>query len=254
MTTSPAFSAQTLPRHIGIIMDGNGRWAEDRHLPRTAGHKQGAETVKKIVEEAKKLGIAYLTLFAFSLENWSRPHDEVNDLMGLLRRYLKSDAADFHKQGARLKVIGDRSRLDDDIVQSIDSLETLTRDNQNITIQIAISYGGRDEIFKASQRFAEFCLSNGLKPSEATQAQFEACLMTAGIPDPDLIIRTSGEMRISNFLLWQSAYAEYVFSPVYWPEFSVQSFHDALSDFVQRKRRFGSVSGSVSVSSSQGSV
>ena len=233
--------AQTKPTHIGIIMDGNGRWAQARSMPRTAGHRKGAETVKHVVEEAKKLSIPYLTLFAFSLENWSRPDDEVNELMGLLRRYLKSEAAEFHKQGARLKVIGDRSRLDKDIIDAIVSLEDLTKDNDAITICIAISYGSRDELFKAAQKFAQQCADRGVDPGDATMDDFASCLMTHGIPDPDLIIRTSGELRISNFLLWQAAYAEFYFSPVNWPDFNVKEFHEAINHFATRQRRFGGV-------------
>lgn len=232
---------QSKPTHIGIIMDGNGRWAEARSLPRTAGHRKGAETVKAVVEEAKKLEIEYLTLFAFSLENWSRPQDEVSELMSLLRRYLKSEAAEFHKQGARLKVIGDRTRLDKDICDAIVSLEDLTKDNTDITICIAISYGSRDEIFKAAQKFAHDCIEKGVNPSDTQIDDFAACLMTSGIPDPDLIIRTSGELRISNFLLWQAAYAEFYFSPVNWPDFSVKEFHNALEHYANRQRRFGGV-------------
>lgn len=222
-------------------MDGNGRWAQARGLPRVSGHKAGAETLKKIVEHAKSRNIKYLTLFAFSLENWNRPDDEVQGLMKLLRRYLKSETAELHKKGARVLVIGDRSLLDDDIVDQIETLEQTTQDNKEIIITFAISYGSRDEIFKAAQKMARKCIEEKIDPETITQDFFEDCMMTRGIPDPDLIIRTSGELRISNFLLWQSAYAEYYFSNDYWPDFSKEELDRALTSYQNRNRRFGGI-------------
>jgi len=241
-------SQDSVPHHIGIIMDGNGRWAQARGLPRTAGHRQGAETVKNVVKWAKEAGVKQLTLFAFSLENWNRPEAEVSELMGLLRRYLKNEASKFKKENACLRVIGDRTRLDDDICEMIEALEEDTKDNQALTIAIAISYGGRDEIFKASQGFARTCIDKGLDPDEQPIELFEQYLMTHGLNDPDLIIRTSGEKRISNFLLWQSAYAEYYFSSKYWPEFDEEDFNQALAEYKIRDRRFGRVDTIVAVS------
>ncbi len=229
-------------------MDGNGRWAQARSLPRTAGHRQGAETVKQVVKWSKKAGVKALTLFAFSLENWQRPDDEVQELMGLLRRYLKNEASDLKKEGACLRVIGDRSLLDADICDQINALEFDTKDNTEMTIAIAISYGGRDEIFKAAQALAFKCLTEKLDPNELSQKDFESFLMTDGMSDPDLIIRTSGELRISNFLLWQSAYAEYYFSSKNWPEFDESEFHQALESYKNRKRRYGRVDPIVAVS------
>ncbi len=228
-----------IPKHVGIIMDGNGRWAQARGLPRVAGHRAGAETLKKILPHIKKCGVQYLTLFAFSLENWNRPEKEVSELMGLLRRYLKSETSDLHKNGARVKVIGDRTLLDKDIVEQIEGLEETTKDNTEITVIFAISYGARDEILKATQKIAKKCAEQGIDPSDITMDMFDNNLMTADIPDPDLIIRTSGELRISNFLLWQSAYAEYYFSEKLWPDFSEEEFNEALSSFGNRDRRFG---------------
>lgn len=222
-------------------MDGNGRWATARHLPRAAGHKQGAETVRKIVEHAKKMGVSYLSLFAFSLENWNRPDDEVLSLMGLLRRYLKSEAADLHKKGARLRVIGNRSRLDSDIVTAIEGLEDLTKDNTDLTVIIALSYGGRDEIVHAVKKITQDVNDGLVKNDDIDEAMIGRYLMSSDIPDPDLIIRTSGELRLSNFLLWQSAYAELHFTDKNWPDFSSRDFDIALEDYAGRERRFGSV-------------
>lgn len=230
-----------IPQHVGIIMDGNGRWATARHLPRAAGHKKGAETVRKIVEHAKKSGVSYLSLFAFSLENWNRPEEEVSSLMGLLRRYLKSEAADLHKKGARLRVIGDRSRLDQDIVSAIEGLEDLTKDNLELTVIIALSYGGRDEIVHAVKKITEDAVDGVVNRDDIDEAMIGRYLMASDIPDPDLIIRTSGEIRLSNFLLWQSAYAELHFTDKNWPDFSTHDFDTALDDYAGRERRFGAI-------------
>lgn len=241
-------SQDGVPNHIGIIMDGNGRWAQARGLPRVAGHRQGAETVKNVVKWAKESGVKQLTLFAFSLENWQRPEEEVSELMGLLRRYLKNEASNLKKEGACLRVIGDKSRLEPDICEMISSLEDETKENDVMTIAIAISYGSRDEIFKAAQTFAQKCIEQDLDPQAQSLEMFEQSLMTYGMDDPDLIIRTSGEQRVSNFLLWQSAYAEYYFSQKFWPEFDESEFNQALADFKSRNRRFGRIDSIVAVS------
>ena len=229
-----------LPQHISVIMDGNGRWAKSRNLPRTAGHKQGAEAARKIVKNAAELGVKYITLFGFSSENWSRPNSEIKDLMNLLRYYLRSETAELHKSGARLRVVGDRSALDDDIVKLIENAEELTRDNTEITAIIALNYGGRQDILHAVKRLHDAHVGDELS-METIEAQFPGFLMTQGIPDPDLMIRTSGERRISNFLLWQSAYTEFVFMDVLWPDFDRQHLEQAIAEFGERDRRYGAV-------------
>jgi len=223
-------------RHVAIIMDGNGRWANKRGLPRTAGHKQGAETARQIVRDAAELGIEYITLFGFSSENWSRPDSEVKELMGLLRYYLRSETAELHKNNARLRVIGRRENLDADIVSLIEHAEDLTKDNDAITLVIALNYGGRMEIVEAAKRFA-----TSYEEGQDAQDVFEQCLMTSDIPDPDILIRTSGEMRISNFLLWQCAYSEMIFTDTLWPDFSREDLEEALAEYASRDRRFGAI-------------
>lgn len=229
-----------IPKHVAIIMDGNGRWARARGLPRTAGHKQGAEAARKVVKNAAELGIEYITLFGFSSENWSRPKSEVKDLMNLLRYYLRSETAELHKNGARLRVIGDRNALDADIVKLIENAEELTRDNKEITAIIALNYGGRQDIVHAVKRLHDAHLGEGLT-LDTIEAQFPGFLMTQGIPDPDLMIRTSGETRISNFLLWQCAYTEFVFIDVLWPDFDYADLEMAVKEYGVRDRRFGAV-------------
>lgn len=228
------------PKHIAVIMDGNGRWAEARGLRRTAGHKQGAEAARKIVKNATELGIAYITLFGFSSENWSRPRSEIKDLMNLLRYYLRSETAELHKSGARLRVIGDRSALDADIVKLIENAEKLTRENDKITVIIALNYGGRQDILHAVKRLHDAHIGEELS-IDTIESQFPGFLMTQGIPDPDLMIRTSGEARISNFLLWQCAYTEFVFTDVLWPDFDRQDLEQALAEYGQRDRRYGAI-------------
>ena len=223
-----------LPKHVAIIMDGNGRWAKARRLPRTMGHKKGVDTTKAIVRHAGKIGIEYLTLYAFSTENWSRPEDEINDLMGLLRVFLKSEAADLHKNNVRLRVIGARDRLSDDIVKMIENVEGMTANNTGLNLNVALDYGGRQEILSAVNDAVE----NGKKVDEET---FSFMLSTSNLPDPDVLIRTSGEMRISNFLLWQCAYTEFVFSDVLWPDFSTDKFDKAIAEYQNRDRRYGRV-------------
>lgn len=225
------------PQHVAIVMDGNGRWATARGLPRVAGHKQGAETVEAIVRAASDQGISYLTLFAFSTENWKRPEGEVTDLMGLLRIYLRAKINEFHKNNLRLKIIGERCRLRADILQSIEEAEKLTANNTGMTVLIALSYSGRWDIMQAMKKIADANICGEL----ITEELISQHLQTAGIPDPDLIIRTSGEQRISNFLLWQGAYSEYYFTDKYWPDFTKQDLIDAVQSYTQRDRRFGNV-------------
>jgi undecaprenyl diphosphate synthase len=232
------------PAHVAIIMDGNGRWAKARGLPRIAGHRRGAESVRRAITAAAELGISYLTLFGFSSENWKRPSDEINDLMGLLRHYLRGEIAELHQQGVRLKVIGDRARLAPDIVTLIDNAEHLTRNNTRLTLIVALSYGGRDDIVQASRKLAEDVAAGRIKASAIDEARLSASLFTAGIPDPDLLIRTSGEQRISNFLLWQSAYTELVFIDTLWPDFGRADLEKAISDYHGRERRYGASAGS----------
>jgi len=239
-----AASPRALPRHIAIIMDGNGRWAQDRGLPRIQGHRRGADAVRRSVSAAADLGIPYLTLFGFSSENWNRPLAEVNDLMGLLRHYLRGEIAELHRNGVRLRVIGEFGRLAPDIVSLIGNAEALTRDNKGINLTIALSYGGRAEIAAAARAIASKAAS-GLLPVEAIdEALIARHLFTADIPDPDLLIRTSGEQRISNFLLWQCAYAELVFTHTLWPDFERAHLEEAIAVYCGRDRRYGASVGS----------
>ena len=231
------------PKHVAIIMDGNGRWAVSRGLPRTAGHHRGAEAVRRSVIGAAELGISYLTLFGFSSENWKRPPTEVDDLMGLLRLYLRSEIAEFHRNGVRLRVIGDRERLSSDLVGMIAGAEEMTDANRRLQLTVALSYGGRSEIARAARRIAERAKAGEIDPAEIDEPLFEQHLLTAGMPDPDLVIRTSGEKRISNFLLWQTAYAELVFIDKLWPDFTKQDLEDAIREFRSRDRRYGATAG-----------
>jgi undecaprenyl diphosphate synthase len=232
----------TVPRHVAIIMDGNGRWAAKRHLPRVAGHRQGVETVRVIVRAAGELGIEYLTLYGFSSENWKRPAEEVNDLMGLLRLFIRRDLAELHQNGVQVRVIGERDHLEPDIVALIDEAETLTRDNCRLKLMIAFNYGGQSEITSAMRRIAREVRAGHLDPESITPETVSAHLDTAGVPDPDLIIRTSGEMRLSNFLLWQSAYSELVFADALWPDFTADGLRAAVDEYRRRSRRFGATS------------
>jgi undecaprenyl diphosphate synthase len=229
------------PKHVAIIMDGNGRWAKARGLPRTAGHRKGVEAVRRTVEAARELGIPYLTMFGFSSENWRRPEGEVFDLMQLLRFYLRSEIAELHKNGVRLRVIGDRSKLSGDIVTMIEKAEELTRGNTELNLVIALSYGSRQEIADATRQMVRDALEGRLRPEDITEESFSARLLTRDIPDPDLLVRTSGEQRISNFLLWQSAYTELVFVDTLWPDFTKRDLEDAIREFNQRDRRYGAV-------------
>ncbi len=231
------------PRHVAIIMDGNGRWAKSRGLPRVAGHRRGADAVKRVVRGAGELGIPVLTLFAFSTENWTRPADEVSDLMGLLRHYLRHELEELRKNGARLRVVGNREGLAADIVKDIADAEKATHANTRIDVNICINYGSRDEILRATRRLATQVAAGELSADRIDEARFERELLTAGIPDPDLLIRTSGEQRISNFLLWQAAYTELVFVDTLWPDFGKEHLEQAIAEFRKRERRYGGVGG-----------
>ncbi len=229
------------PVHVAIIMDGNGRWATARGLPRIAGHKRGAEAVRETVRAAGELGVGYLTLFGFSSENWKRPVTEVQDLMGLLRVYLRGEVAELHQNGVRFRVVGERSRFAPDTIALIEEAEALTAANGGLTLTLALSYGGRQEIVRAARSLAEDARAGRLEPGAIDEDLFAGRLFTADIPDPDLLIRTSGEMRVSNFLLWQCAYTELVFLDVLWPDFSRHHLEQALQDFQGRERRWGGI-------------
>ncbi len=230
------------PFHVAIIMDGNGRWAMARGLPRAVGHEHGAEAVRRTVQAASDLGIRYLTLFGFSSENWRRPAAEIQDLMGLLRLYLRHKVTELHKAGVRLRIIGDRERLALDIATLIDYAEARTAANTRLTLTVALSYGARQEIVQAARLLAKTVLSGNLQPEEIDEPLVAAHLFTADIPDPDLLIRTSGEQRISNFLLWQMAYTELIFVETLWPDFSRTDLEQAIREFHRRERRYGAVS------------
>lgn len=230
------------PQHVAIIMDGNGRWAHARGLPRSIGHRRGVEAVRQAVRTAGELGIDYLTLFAFSSENWRRPPEEVEELMGLLKHFIRRDLADLHKEGVRVRVIGARDNLSADIRSLLEEAENLTRANQRQTLVVAFNYGARDEVARAVRRVAAK-FAAGEVPLEALTADYlDSHLDTAGIPDPDLIIRTSGELRLSNFLLWQAAYSEFVFLPCLWPDFDRKAFEEAIAQYSSRERRYGGLS------------
>jgi len=231
------------PTHVAIIMDGNGRWAESRGLPRIAGHKRGADAVRCAVESAVANGVSYLTLFGFSSENWKRPLNEVTDLMGLLRQYLKSEINALDKQNIRFTMIGDRSRLSKDIVELIEAAEQQTEGNTRMTLIVALSYGGRAEIVAATRKIADQIAAGELKATDITESLFSSHLFAGDIPDPDLLIRTGGEKRVSNFLLWQLAYSELVFLDTLWPDFSEQHFESAVKEYHGRERRYGTTSG-----------
>jgi undecaprenyl diphosphate synthase len=227
------------PIHVAIIMDGNGRWAQARGLPRVAGHQQGAEAVRRSVKGAVTQGVKYLTLFGFSSENWKRPAMEVRDLMGLLRLYLRREIKALDKEGVRFKVIGDRQQLDSDIVALINEAERTTVANERLVLTIALSYGSRDEITQAVRRIAQEAADGRLLPEEISESLIDQHLYTAELPDPDLLIRTSGEQRISNFLLWQLAYTEFLFLDIHWPDFSEIELAAAVEAFQARDRRYG---------------
>ena len=228
-----------MPRHVAIILDGNGRWAKAKGMPRNYGHVQGAKTVEIICEEAYRMGIQYLTVYAFSTENWNRPKDEVDALMKLLRNYMKTCLQTAKKNRMCVRVLGEKSRLDQDIRDRIAELEEATKDNDGLHFQIAINYGGRDEILRAAKKLVRKVEQGQLQAEDLTEADLSDCLDTAGIPDPDLLIRTCNEQRISNFLLWQLAYTEFYFTPVPWPDFSKEELVRAVEAYNHRDRRYG---------------
>lgn len=229
----------TVPAHVGIIMDGNGRWAEARGLPRREGHRQGVEALRRVVREIGARGIKHLTLFAFSSENWKRPAREVQDLMTLLRFFIERDLAELKSNGVRVRVLGDRDNLAPEIRALLEKAETATRNETQQNLHIAFNYGGRDEIVRAMRKLAQSISDGELSPDAITEEMIAQALDTQGLPDPDLIIRTSGEMRLSNFLLWQAAYAELVFTQTLWPDFNSETLDEALDAFGCRQRRFG---------------
>ena len=243
MPSSEFQSLSAPPLHVAVIMDGNGRWAQAKGLPRIAGHKRGAETVREVVKAAPGLGITHLTLFGFSSENWKRPESEVKDLMGLLRLYLSKEVNELHANNVRLRIIGDRDRLSVDIVALIDTAEAKTGANTGLQLTIALSYGGRAEIVHAARALAARVAAGDLTPDGIDEDTFADSLFTHDLPDPDLLIRTSGEQRISNFLLWQLAYTEMVFVERHWPAFTADDLAGALGAFQRRDRRFGAISG-----------
>jgi undecaprenyl diphosphate synthase len=239
MTGTASKAPAKLPEHIAIIMDGNGRWAKARMLPRIMGHRKGVETVREIVEECSAIGIGYLTLFAFSAENWSRPKTEVRSLMTLLKKYIKMEVPRMMRNNIRFNVIGSRAELPDDVAAALDDARKVTSVNSGMTLTLALSYGSRQELLDASRRIAADIKDGVLKPEAVTEEIFSSYLYTAGLPDPDLLIRTSGEMRISNFLLWQLAYSELYFTDINWPDFNCKELKKAITDFQLRERRFG---------------
>ncbi|MHA1109059.1 MAG: isoprenyl transferase, partial [Alphaproteobacteria bacterium] len=231
------------PVHVAIIMDGNGRWARARGLPRIAGHRQGAEAVRTAVTTASDLGVGYLTLYGFSAENWKRPDSEVSDLMGLLRLYLKKEINELDQKGVRMRFIGQRERLAPDIVELIEEAEARTAGNTRLNLIVALSYGARQEITEAARKLAERVMANEISLDEINEDAVALHLDTSGIPDPDMVIRTSGEKRISNFLLWQSAYSELIFVDTLWPDFSRADLEEAIHEFHRRERRYGATTG-----------
>lgn len=242
MTSTPAvdpLGGNDLPRHVAIIMDGNGRWAQARGLSRLQGHRVGKDSVRDVVETAREIGIEYLTLYAFSSENWQRPRREVDALMRLLRRYLRTELAKMMRYEIRLRAIGNLRRLPRDVLAELRAVEQKTRQNSRMTVLLAVSYGGREEIVQAARKLARRVRDGGMDATDIDEAVFEETLMTAGIPDPDLLIRTSGEMRVSNFLLWQLAYTELYMTETLWPDFRRDHFMNAVEHYKQRQRRFG---------------
>ncbi len=244
MEAAAAFASKpSPPLHVAIIMDGNGRWAKARGLRRIVGHQQGAEAVRRTVKHCRELGVSYLTIYAFSSENWKRPPTEVDDLMGLMRLYLRRELDELVDAGVRMRFIGDRHRLPDDIIALVNQAEQRTRTSSGLTLTVALNYGGRREIVEAAQRLARDAAAGRLDPGDIDEKTFADQLATNGLPEPDLLIRTSGEQRISNFLLWQLAYTELVFIPAMWPDFTKQHLEDAINEFHRRERRYGASSG-----------
>jgi undecaprenyl diphosphate synthase len=242
LTLRPGEPRTPVPAHVAIIMDGNGRWAARRALPRVEGHRRGVEAVRRAVRSAIDLGVRYLTIYSFSSENWRRPPQEVSDLMGLLKRFIRNDLADLHANNVRVRIIGERASLSPDIRALLDEAEEVTRHNGGLTLVVAFNYGARQELVEAVRTIAERVRRGEVEVEAIDTEMVEHALHTDGIPDPDLIIRTSGEQRISNFLLWQSAYAEFVFLPDLWPDFDDSSFRAAIKEYATRDRRFGGTS------------
>jgi undecaprenyl diphosphate synthase len=234
-----AESAPAVPRHVAIIMDGNGRWAKARGLPRAAGHRAGAEAARKALRAAGEAGVECLTLYAFSSENWRRPQAEISDLTALLRYYVKKELDDLHKEGIRLRVLGDHNAFESDVARMVDVAIEKTRDNDRMTLAIALNYGSRAELAGAARRLAEEVAAGRLRAAEIDEARIDAALDTRGLPPLDLLIRTSGEQRLSNFLLWQAAYAELLFIDTLWPDFDGDTMRAALADYASRERRYG---------------
>ncbi len=232
-------AAFEVPRHVAIIMDGNGRWAAARGLPRAEGHRRGVEALRRTIRAAGEIGIKFVTIFSFSAENWSRPASEIGELMGLLRRFVRNDLAELHKSNVRVRVIGERDGLDADIGRLLIEAEELTKNNEGLTLVVAFNYGSRQEIVRAARRIVEAIAQGSVKAGDIDMDTFSRFLDAPDIPDPDLIIRTSGEQRLSNFLLWQSAYSELVFVPTYWPDFDRAVLESAIREYQQRERRFG---------------
>ncbi|MDP6474613.1 MAG: isoprenyl transferase [Alphaproteobacteria bacterium] len=240
MALAPAFDDSiAVPTHVAIIMDGNGRWARARGLPRIAGHRQGAEAVRSTVRACSDLGISYLTIYAFSSENWKRPASEVDDLMGLLRLYIRRELVDLGREGVRIRFIGDRSRLDTDINRLISESEQSTMNNKGLIFTVALNYGGRQEILEAARVFAQNVRDGKHEAGDMDEQLFESYLQSKDMPDPDLLIRTSGEQRLSNFLLWQSAYTEFLFTATLWPDFTREHLEQAVHEYQRRERRYG---------------
>jgi undecaprenyl diphosphate synthase len=235
----PDATAFDMPRHVAIIMDGNGRWAATRGLPRAEGHRRGVEALRRTVRAAGQMGIKILTIFSFSAENWSRPASEIGELMGLLRRFVRNDLAELHRNNIRVRVIGERDGLDPDIGRLLVEAEELTKNNDGLTLVVAFNYGARQEIVRATRRIADAVARGETKAADIDMDAFGRFLDAPDIPDPDLIIRTSGEQRLSNFLLWQAAYSELVFVPTYWPDFDRGALESAIREYQQRERRFG---------------
>jgi undecaprenyl diphosphate synthase len=238
-TRLPAEPVLPPPQHVAIIMDGNGRWAEARGLPRVAGHRAGVDAVRRTVKAALELGVGYLTIYSFSTENWTRPPTEVMFLMGLIRRFIQQDLADMHAAGVRIRIIGERDRVDTDLLALMDDAVITTSQNTALNLNICFNYGARGELAKAARRLAEEVAAGRLTPDAITPERLEAALDTFGMPDPDLMIRTSGEVRVSNFLLWQLAYTEFVFLDANWPDFNKDMLEQAIRQFQMRSRRFG---------------
>lgn len=241
-TSRHAAQPASVPRHVAIIMDGNGRWAAERGLPRAVGHRMGVEAVRRTVRAAIELGIEYLTIYSFSSENWSRPQSEILDLMGLMKRFLRRDLAELHQFGVKILVIGERDGVDPELSAMIDEARALTAGNTSLKLVIAFNYGSRAEIAKAARILAERVRRGELEPEQVTPELIDQTLDTRGIPDPDLLIRTSGEIRLSNFLLWQAAYTEFVFIDAFWPDFGKDLLSEAIRQFQARDRRFGGLS------------